>query len=54
MNGKRLQRWMKEAVKKSGLVVANWLYIKNLPGELHLQHRLSGKVKVLRVERRVG
>jgi len=33
---------------------ANWLYIKNLPGELHLQHRLSGKVKILRVERRVG
>jgi len=45
---------MKEAVKKSGLVVANWLYIRNLPGELHLQHQLSGKVKILRVERWVG
>lgn len=54
MNGKRLQRWMKVLLKKKGLVVANWLYVKNLPGELHLQHRLSGKVKILRVERRVG
>lgn len=48
-NGKRLKRRHKEILKKHGLNCDNWLYIKNPPGELHIVHRISGKVRVLKV-----
>jgi hypothetical protein len=54
MNGKRLTRRMKHLLASRKLNPDNWLYVKNLPGELHLMHRHSGKVRVLNLERRVG
>jgi len=54
VRGKRLQKWMKELLEAKKLNPENWLYIRNLPGELHLQHRLSGKQRVLRYGGRVG
>jgi len=34
-------------IKTYGLKHENWLIIKNLPGEMHLKHRETGRVKVL-------
>ncbi len=48
-HAQRLKRRHKELLKKRGLVVQNWLYCKEVPGELHIVHRLSGKVRILKV-----
>ena len=44
--GKRLKRWMRE----QGLDVDKWLYTKNMPGELHLVHKITGAVKIIKKE----
>lgn len=54
MNGKRLQRWMKDLLKARGMDPDRWLYCKNLPEELHVMHRVTGRKRVLKMERRVG
>lgn len=48
-NGKRLLRRHKELLKKMRLNADNWLFIKDMPGELHLVHRLTDAVRVLKV-----
>jgi len=47
MRGKRLQKWMKELLEAKKLNPENWLYVRNLPGELHLQHRATGRKRVV-------
>lgn len=56
LHGLRPTRRQKELIKAAGLNPANWLVTKNLPGELHLEHRTTGKARVLKrlKERRVG
>lgn len=39
-------------IKKFGLNQENWLVIKNLPDELHIAHRETGRVKVIPMGRR--
>jgi len=48
-HGQRLLRRHKELLKRYRLNYENWLYTKELPGELHLVHRYSGKVRILKV-----
>ena len=49
-HGRRLKRSEKELLSRYGLNVANWLVTKRTPGELWLEHRVSGKSRVLRLE----
>lgn len=51
-HGKRPTLQQKLIIKKSGFNPNNWLVIKNLPGELHIGHRETGRLKVIPVERR--
>lgn len=54
MNGKRPTRKHKEIIARRGLNPDNWLVIKNLPDALHLQHRVSGRKRVLRLGKVAG
>jgi len=47
MRGLRLKKWMKLLLQEKGLDESEWLYIRNLPGELHLQHRATGRKRVV-------
>ena len=47
-NPKRPTRKQKELLARRRLSHKDWLVTKNPPGELHLVHRSSGDVKVLR------
>jgi hypothetical protein len=49
MNGKKPTRKQCEIIKKYRLNPENWLVAKNPRGELHITHRESGKIRVLRV-----
>jgi hypothetical protein len=49
MHGRNPTRRQKELIKKARLNAENWLVAKAPVGELHLMHRLSGKVRVLKV-----
>jgi hypothetical protein len=51
-HGKNLKRWMKVLLKESRLNPDNWLYIKDLPGELTLVHRNTGRTRIIDVDRR--
>lgn len=46
-NGKRPTRKQKILIKQRGLNPENWLVMKNLPKEMHIVHRVTGKTKVL-------
>ena len=48
---KRLQRWMKDLLKKKGLNPDNWLYIKNTSTELVIMHRYSEKTRTIPIEK---
>ncbi len=48
--GKKPTKKQKLAIAAARLNPDNWLVIKNLPGELHLQHRFTGRVRVLKVK----
>ena len=48
-SGRKPTRREKELIEKYRLKVDNWLVVKAPPGELHIKHRLSDKVRVLRV-----
>ena len=47
-HGLKPTRRQKELIKAARLNVNDWLVTKNLPGELHIEHRHCGKVRVLR------
>lgn len=47
-HGLRPTREQKRIIAKAGLVVDNWLAVKNLPGELHVVHRHSGEERVIK------
>lgn len=47
-NPKRPTRRQRELLTLRRLNHENWLVVKNPPGELHLAHRVSGEVRVLR------
>ena len=40
-------RKQKDLIAGKNLNPAHWLVFKNLPGEMHLAHRQSNKVKVI-------
>ena len=40
---RKLQRWMKDLLKKKKLNAENWYYIKNEPGKLTIVHKHSMK-----------
>lgn len=46
-NGKKPTKKQKEAIKTAKLNPDNWLVVKNLPNELHIVHRTSGKQRVI-------
>lgn len=45
--GKRPTLRQKIAIKWAGLNPNNWLVFKNLPDELHIVHRQTGRTKVI-------
>lgn len=47
-SGKNPTRRQKEIIQSRRLNPQNWLVMKAPPGELHIVHRLSGSVKVIR------
>lgn len=47
--GKRPTRKQKMLMAKVGLNPNNWLVVKNIPGSLHLEHRHTGRERVLKV-----
>lgn len=50
-HGKKPTRKQKMIIAAARLNVDNWLVVKNLPGELHLENRVSGKIRILKVGR---
>ena len=52
MRGLCPTRRQKILISSWGLNPANWLVVRTMPGEVHIEHRLSGKVRVVR--ERVG
>ena len=48
-NPKNPTRKQKDAIKSYRLNANNWQVVKNPPGELHVMHRWSTKVRVLKV-----
>lgn len=38
----------RDRIKSAGLNPENWLVTKNLPVSLHLEHRVSGRERVIR------
>jgi hypothetical protein len=50
-HGRRPTRRQKEIIKRARLNVDNWLVVKNLQGELHLENRVTGKTRILKVGR---
>ncbi len=54
MNGKSLQKWMKDLLTAKKLNPDNWLYVINPPRELHFQHRATGRIWVLQVKKRAN
>lgn len=48
-NGKRLKKNQKIKVKEAGLNPENWLIVKNLHNEMHLVHRVSGRIRIIPV-----
>jgi len=49
-HGKKPTKKQKLAIAAAKLNPNNWLITKNLPGELHLQHRFTGRPRVLKVK----
>lgn len=49
--GKRPTRKQKLIIADMGLNPYNWLVTKNLPGELHLEHRDTGRPRVMKMGR---
>lgn len=47
-NGKRPTLRQRKAIEKAGLDPFVWLITKNPPGELYLQHRLTGTERILK------
>lgn len=45
---RKLQRWMKDLLKKKKLNVDNWYYIKNEPGKLTILHKHSLKPREIK------
>lgn len=48
--GKRPTRKQKLIIEAANYNPDDWLVTKNLPGELHLEHRDTGQGKVLKFE----
>lgn len=48
MRGLSPTRKQKILISTWGLNPANWLVMRTLPGEVHIEHRLSGKARVIR------
>lgn len=46
-SGKRPTRRQMAAIKWCGLNPDNWLVVKNLPDELHIVHRETGRLRVI-------
>jgi hypothetical protein len=46
-NGKRPNHSQKEVIRSRGLNPENWLITKNLPNNLHLVNRESGKERII-------
>lgn len=49
-HGKNLTRRQKEYIASLRLNPDNWLVCKDTPDELVLEHKISGKTKVIRKE----
>lgn len=47
MNGKRPTRQQKNIINERSLNANEWLVLKNLSTELHIQHRESKEKKIL-------
>lgn len=47
---RKLKRWMKKLLKDKGLNWENWHYVKDTPKELHIVHRYSLNVRVIKKE----
>jgi len=47
-NGKRPTLAQKRLIAKYRLNPDNWLVVKNMPGEMHLVNKYSGKLRVLK------
>lgn len=52
--GRRPTKKQKVTLAAFKLNPNNWLVTKNLPGELHLQHKLTGRPRVLKRRSQVG
>lgn len=53
LRGKRLKLWMKELAEQDGVPrdeVKNWLYRRNIKGELILYNRVTGEEKRIKHE----
>ena len=48
-HGLRPTRRQKQIIAARNLNPANWLVTKNLPDRLYLQHRLTGKERILKL-----
>lgn len=46
-NGKKPTKRQKEIIKQARLNPDNWLVVKNLPDELHIVHRETGRQRVI-------
>jgi hypothetical protein len=49
LHGKCPTRKQMQLIKAAHLTYENWLVTKNLPGEMRLEHKYSGKERVLKV-----
>lgn len=49
-HGRRPTRRERYIIDSAGLNSDNWLVTKRLPHSLHLEHRVSGKSKVIPIE----
>lgn len=49
--GKKPTRKQKLIIAAARLNPDNWLVTKNLPGKLHLEHRETGRARVIHTER---
>lgn len=48
MRGKNPTKKQAEIITSMNLNYENWLVIKNLPTELHIKHRHSNKIKIIK------
>ena len=52
-NGKNPPLAQKKLIAEHKLNPQNWLIVKNLPEEMHLMHRYTGRLRILKVRRAV-